>query len=133
MIVKKDYPTKYFCRGAGGTKEKSDKGIILANMSNIPNEIKDQVSNDYEKIFGDGRDGRREKANDFLFNLANEFYGTPADKLSVNGCYGQLIESVKSKVNKNTYTNSGTSSKGNYKGPSIIEMAAQITHLESRE
>ena len=120
MTVKKDYPTKYFCRGAGGTKEKSDKWLVLDNMSYIPAEIKDQVSNDYEKIFGDGRDGRRQKANDFLLNLANEFYGTPADELSVNGCYGQLIDNVKSKIDKKTYTDSGVKKKPKVEGRKTI-------------
>ena len=120
MIVKKDYPTKYFCRGAGGTKEKSDKWLVLDNMSYIPAEIKEQVSNDYEKIFGDGINGKRQKANDFLLNLANEFYGTPADELSVNGCYGQLIDNVKSKIDKKTYTDSGVKKKPKVKGRKTI-------------
>ncbi len=127
MIVKKEYPTKYFCRGAGGSPEKSDKALILANMSNIPNELKDQVSNEYEKIFGNGRDGRREKANDYLFKLASEFYGMPCDKLSVNGCYGQLLDNVRKEVDKKTYTAPESNSKPKRGKGMILEMAGVDT------
>ncbi len=128
MTVKKEYPTKYHYRN----KNDSDKKFILTRMAWIPKELKDSISNQYEKLYSVGKNNGRRIANNFLHEVAKKYKTAPCDPQTVNGFYGQLLDMTEND-RKEVFTSSGTSSKGNYKGPSIIEMAAQITHLESRE
>ncbi len=128
MIPKKEYPIKYHYRN----KNDSDKQFILDRMAWIPKELKDSISNQYEKLYSDGKNNGRGIANSFLHEVSKKYKTAPCDPQTVNGFYGQLLDMTDSD-RKAVFTNSGTKSKGNYKGPSIIEMAEQITHLESKD
>lgn len=101
-------------------------------MAWIPKELKDSISNQYEKLYSSGKNNGRRIANNFLHEVAKKYKQAPCDPQTVNGFYGQLAEMTESDRIE-VFTSSGTKSTGKYKGPSIIEMAAQIKHLESRE
>ncbi len=125
MIVKKEYPIKYFCLGAGGTPEKSDLDLIIKLMSVIPSEEKDNISNKYESLYGNGKEGGRGLANTFLNEVARKYAKAPCDPMTINGFYGQLMNITKDE-RVERFTKSGTKLANKYTGPSILEMAAQI-------
>ena len=122
MIKKKTYPLKYFCRGSGGTREKSDRERIMHLMGKVPDHLKDEVSNKYEKLFGDGMNGGRGRANTYLENVSSEFSKEePNQNYVVNGIYDQLIEMPKEEIKKN-FTKAGNPNKKRWTGKKILEM-----------
>ena len=62
------YPKTYYYRGGV-----SDKKFVLEKMAYIPDEKKQRVADEYERLFAIPSDGR-ELANKYLSGVAKEYW-----------------------------------------------------------
>lgn len=78
----KTYPLYYYSR-----RGSRDKTFVLDRMHFIPDDLKDAVSSEYERLFlNNGGDGRR---------LANEYLHKEALKHKENKSRARLVKQVK--------------------------------------
>jgi len=84
----KTYPIMYFYSGG-----ESDKKFILQRMSVIPDELKHEVSEEYERIYGAGGHVNRKAANIWLNDEALKY------KRCENDVRAKATELVEMEVN----------------------------------
>jgi len=69
------YPKYYYQRG-----KESDRDWILVRMRVIPESMKQEVADKYEKLYRTEKDGRK-KANTYLHNIAKEYRLSATNKI----------------------------------------------------
>lgn len=67
-------PEWYFYKNVMGEVE-SDREFILARMAIVPDQVKQQVSDEYDRLYRLKQANHRELANKYLHNLAIEYRG----------------------------------------------------------
>ena len=72
MSMKLEYPRLYHQRG-----KDCDIKFILSRMAVIPENLKDSISREYEKIYTQGGNAARRSANEFLHNTAVKYKSQP--------------------------------------------------------
>lgn len=85
----KTYPIMYYQRG-----KESDKKFILQRMSVIPDDLKHEVSEQYERVYGNGSHVNRKAANVWLNDEAMKY------KRCENDVRAKATERVEMEVNE---------------------------------
>lgn len=90
----KTYPLFYYSRGSNAkNKERCDLQFVLQRMAFIPNNLKDEVSNQYDSMMLSSNGAAREQANKYLNEVALRYRRVDNDALaSVTDRVEQIIK-----------------------------------------